>query len=262
MKPVIVCIAKLEHNYIENFVKYHLSIGFDKIYLYDNEDVPTYNVILKDYMDKIEYMHLPGNNYDLAVQYYALLDFVRNHINKQEITHVIHIDIDEYIVLKKHSNIKEFINEYIKDDCAGIGINWRFFGSCGHQDNKDNEADPIRFTMCDLNGDRHIKTLFDKSKFIGFNECHSIKTVDGYFIKNTKNKIINGPFNDNIDLSVIQLNHYKCKTMEEFRYIRSRGRADIKNWSENVEEEFMKYDKNDTEDFTCHDLFIEKFGKK
>jgi len=36
------------------------------------------------------------------------------------------MDCDEFIVLKHHNNIKDFINDYIKNDCVGIGINWRF----------------------------------------------------------------------------------------------------------------------------------------
>ena len=49
--PVIVCIAKREHDYIEEFVKYHIGIGFKHIYLYDNEDVPTYESFLQNYKD-------------------------------------------------------------------------------------------------------------------------------------------------------------------------------------------------------------------
>jgi hypothetical protein len=48
MFPVIVCIAKKESDYIEEFVKYHLAIGFKTIYIYDNEDVPTYEKLLQN----------------------------------------------------------------------------------------------------------------------------------------------------------------------------------------------------------------------
>ena len=41
-------------------------------------------------------------------------------------THVIHMDIDEFMCLKKHSCIRNFIEEYIKGSCYGIGINWKF----------------------------------------------------------------------------------------------------------------------------------------
>jgi hypothetical protein len=113
MFPVIVCIAKKEHDYIEEFVKYHLALGFKYIYLYDNEDTPTYESMLINYKNNIKVIHLPFNNYHIPVQYFALNHFIDNFLFKTETTHVAHIDIDEFIVLKKHNNICDFINEYI-----------------------------------------------------------------------------------------------------------------------------------------------------
>ena len=113
MKPVIVCIAKKEHDYIEEFIYYHIKLGFKYIYLYDNEDEPTYEKLLDKYKENIKVIHLPFNNYKKGVQYIALDDFIKNYLFTTDITHVAHIDIDEYIVLKKHNNICDFINEYI-----------------------------------------------------------------------------------------------------------------------------------------------------
>jgi uncharacterized protein YdaL len=78
-----------------------------------------------------------------------------------------------------------------------------------------------------------------------------VSFVDGY-TKSTNKTIINGPFNKNIDFSVIQLNHYKCKTLPEFRYIRTRQRADIKgDINENIDENFKEFDINEVEDLTA-----------
>jgi hypothetical protein len=101
MFPVIVCIAKKEHNYIEEFVKYHLALGFKYIYIYDNEDIPTYETMLDAYKNNVKVIHLPSNNYDKGVQYIALDNFISTYLFTTEITHVAHIDIDEFIVLKK-----------------------------------------------------------------------------------------------------------------------------------------------------------------
>lgn len=255
MFPVIVCIAKKEHDYIEEFVKYHLALGFKYIYLYDNEDTPTYEIMLQKYKDNIKVIHLPFNNYHIGVQYIALDNFVKTYLFTTEITHVAHIDIDEFIVLKKHKNISDFINEYIVGDCQGIAMNWRFFGSSGRKE-KTNEPVTTRFTMCGKNGNIHIKTLFKKDKFLRFNTCHSVVFSSGY-IKSTNNSIIDGPFNNNIDLDVIQLNHYKCKTLDEFRYIRTRQRADIiGNINENVDDSFKLYDINEIEDLYAYNFYI------
>jgi hypothetical protein len=254
MYPVIVCIAKKEHDYIEEFVKYHLELGFKYIYIYDNEDIPTYEHLLHKYNENIKVIHLPFNNYVKPVQYVALDDFTKNYLFTTDITHVAHIDIDEFIVLKTHVNICDFINDYIVGDCEGIGMNWKFFGSSGKTE-KTNEPVTIRFTMCEKDGNKHIKTLFKKENFLCFNECHSVKLSKGN-IKSTNGTIINGPFNNNIDFGVIQLNHYKCKTLPEFRYIRQRQRADVKgDIHENVDESFRAFDINEIEDITACDFY-------
>lgn len=255
MFPVIVCIAKREHDYIEEFVKYHLALGFKHIYLYDNEDTPTYESMLHAYKDSMTVTHLPFNNYSKPVQYMALDNFIKLHIRNGRITHVAHIDIDEFIVLKKHTSICDFIKEYIVGDCQGIGMNWRFFGSSGRTE-KTAEPVTVRFTMCEKEGNQHIKTLFKIDKFIRFNECHSVTLSRGH-IKSTAGVNIVGPFNQNIDFSVIQLNHYKCKTLPEFRYIRQRQRADIKgDIHENVDESFRTYDINEVEDLSARDFTL------
>jgi len=245
LKTAVVAIAKFESNYINDFVNYHLLLGFDKIFIYDNEDTPTYKFENKN----VTVIHLPGNNHYKAVQYVALEHFINNHI--MNFTHVAHIDIDEVIVLKKHKNIKDFISEYIVGDCAGIGMNWRHFGSNGHS-NRNGLPDIARFTKCEEKGNNHIKTIFNTLLCACWTTPHSIHTVKGYHVKNTKGTIIDGAFNEDIDFSVIQCNHYKSKTLDEFKYIRTRGRADLMiQPDENIIEDFNKIDLNEIEDYSA-----------
>ena len=247
MYPVIVCIAKKEHDYIEEFIKYHLALGFKYIYLYDNEDTPTYDKFFIN-NDSVKVIHIPFNNYHKPVQYVALDNFIENYLFKTDITHVAHIDIDEFIVLKKHDNICDFISEYIVGDCQGIGMNWRHFGSSGLIE-KTNEPVTTRFTMCSKKGSNCIKTLFKKDNFVRFNTCHDVILKEGH-IKDTKNNIVVGVVTDSIDFDIVQLNHYKCKTLPEFRYIRTRQRADIiGDICEDVDASFIECDINEIFDF-------------
>ncbi len=261
--PVIVCIAKMEHDYIEEFVKYHLALGFKHIYLYDNEDeANSYNEILKNYMDNVTITHLPGFNNVYSVLgvmlHYFRLKIIPENIDK--ITHAIHIDLDEFIVLKKHKNICDFIKDYIKDDCSAIAMNWRFFGSSGHK-HQTNEPLTQRFTKCEEKGNFHVKVLFDIKKFKHYITPHYIELSSGY-TKTTNGDIVEGSFNHNIVLDVIQLNHYKCKTLEEYKKIRPRGRVDqntiegyIAYISADAEEDFKHYDLNEIEELTAMNFY-------
>lgn len=252
-KVVLFCIAKLEHRYIEEFCKYHLYIGFDTIYIFDNEDVPTYQTLLQ-HIPNIYVIHFPGT----AQQYIAIQCFQNNIMYNHCISHVIHLDCDEFIVLKKHGSIKEFIQEYIKDDCAGIGINWRFFGDSNHE-HYSNVPVRKRFTWCEKGGNIHIKTLYNKDHFVKYNTMHDINVKDGYHIKSTTGEIIQGPFNHNIDISVIQINHYKTKTFEEFQYIRQRGRADwcVSETHSMILDSFHHHNRNEVQDFTIFNVELD-----
>jgi hypothetical protein len=133
-------------------------------------------------------------------------------------------------------------------------MNWRFFGSAG-QTEQTNIPLTLRFTLCEEKGNHHIKTIFKKDNFLKYKTCHDVVLNKG-FIKSTNGRIINGPFNDKIDFSVIQLNHYKTKTYPEFVNIRRRGRADLyDNSTENVDENFKLYNLNEIEELTAYNFY-------
>ena len=253
--PVIISIAKLESIYIKEWVDYHLALGFKKIYLYDNEETPVYRDLLNN--PDVIVKHFPGK----VAQYRALRDFMDN-LDKT-ITHVLHIDIDEFVALKRHKSIQDFIAEYIVGDCVGIGINWRYFGNSGHT---FNNGEPVtqRFTMCQQGGNMHVKTIFDVDYYVKFNNPHMITTTSPTkFIKSTNGKCITDlcGFNTDIDFSVIQLNHYKCKTLPEFKHIRTRERADFElKQPEDIEGNFRLYNINEVEELTARDFYKSLFG--
>ena len=278
--PVIVCIAKGEENYIEEFVLYHLSIGFNHIFIYDNEDKPKYYNLLHKYKDNITVIHFPCLDYKNK-QMEALMDFQKKYINNMNITHVIHMDIDEYIVLKENNDIKEFIKKYIfsqgnNNNCAGIAINWKFFGSNINSDFKINAEkynltannNIMRFTNCQESGHRLVKTLFNKSCLRFFYNPHIIAVKKNFFIKNTSNKNYDNfdftfTFNHKtfdtsfIDTDIIQINHYKCKTFDEYKKIRTRGYASGSKYDyNNISPEFSNYDKNKDQDFTAYNYYL------
>lgn len=245
--PVIVCVAKLEKDYIEEWVKYHLALGFEHIYIYDNEDIPTYKY-LQCY--NVTVTHVPGNNHYKPIQYLILDYFITDHMRNGIITHVAHIDIDEFITLKKHNNVVDFIKEYIHGDCCGIAMNWKFFGDSGLTE-KSNIPVTQRFTRCQEKCDKIIKTLFDVSKTSGWSICHTIYKNEGFFVKSTSGRIIPENENEYLENEIIQLNHYKCKTQSEFRYIRTRGRADLLNVVYDENSIFEKFNFNESEDLTA-----------
>jgi hypothetical protein len=240
MKVALVCIAKNEDNYIQEWVSYHLKLGFDNIFIYQNDwrtDITNTNVI------KIE---LDGEN----KQRIAYNHFIKSNLGEYD--WAAFFDVDEFLVLKKHKNVKEFINDYY--DYNSIGISWVFFGDNNHTQIVNNNYGVInRFTLRQKNIDEHVKCILKLNSNLDMDvhNPHGI-WVDTNYQKN------NGPYSKNPTDNIAQLNHYYCKTKEEFSVKIEKGRADIPESHPSWRRGWDLYDKNnfnEIEDLTAYNFF-------
>jgi hypothetical protein len=91
-------VARGEAPYIEEWVLYHLFIGVDLIYLYDNEDEPTYHRLF-GCNPRVRVVPFPNTRAEFGMQTLGQLHFVQ-HFNPLH-TWAMLPNADEFIVLKK-----------------------------------------------------------------------------------------------------------------------------------------------------------------
>ena len=235
-KIALVCIAKNEDNYIQEWVSYNKKLGFDDIFIYQNNwrcSIDEPNVI------KIEF-----DGYAKQVEAYN--HFIQNYKHVYE--WAAFFDVDEFLVLKKHGNVKDFIEDYPNKNA--IAINWVFFGDSGHEKVNGNYNVLERFTMRQFGIDPHVKCIVNIRKEDIFMKVHDpdCSWVD------PSGKINSGAFNYEGNIEIAQLNHYFVKTREEFEQKCFRGRADIINEKRSVEE-FDITNVNNLEDLGAYNFF-------
>jgi hypothetical protein len=207
MKVSLVCIAKNEDHYIDEWIKYHLKLGFDDIFVYTNDWDFNYshpNVHITEFNGSQAQIRAYTHCYDKISSSYNWIAF---------------FDVDEFLVLKKHENIKDFLKDYT--EYASVSINWVLFG-----DNNitfvNNEYSVIkRFTKRQILTNNHVKSIYN-TLYPHKVSIHNsnIPSVDPNF------NSFSGPFNNIGGDEIAQLNHYFCKTKEEFKNKVERGRAD------------------------------------
>ena len=128
MKAVICAIAKFEYNYIKEWVDYHLKLGFDKIIIYDNNDIDgeRYDELLSEFIERgqVELRDVRGKR---AMQRVVYNEFY----HEGDFDWVAIIDIDEFISPNraKYKNIKEFIEKNSEADA--IYLYWQTYGDAG-----------------------------------------------------------------------------------------------------------------------------------
>ena len=126
MKCVICCIAKYENNYINDWVNWHINLGFDHIYIHDNNPVDYEPIESRiEQLDKVTIYKVPDRIQE-NIQKYWYNKFYQEH--KDEFDWCAYIDCDEYIELKKWSNIKEFLSDEKLNEYPVIRLNMRLYG--------------------------------------------------------------------------------------------------------------------------------------
>lgn len=225
MKVALVCIAKDEDYYMEEWIDYNLKLGFDSIYVYQNDwicKLERPNLIKIDFPGLVQQM----NSYN---------HFLDNF--KKDYDWAAFIDCDEYIFLKKHKNIKDLLEEY--DNPYGLALNWVFFGGCGIEKRIEGEENSLlkQFTKRQIGLEQHIKSIIKTSTdarfFLPHNPHHQLMNLDREFF--------NGPFNKNKTNDTAYIAHFHHKTYEDWLIRCKRGRADgspkqyPEDWAKTIE---------------------------
>lgn len=237
-KIALCCIGKCENNYIREWVEYHVGIGFDKIFIYDNNDTngEHFEDVIQDYIDsgKCEIVSYRGRK---CCQEEAYHDCYVN--NKDNYDWIAVFDIDEFLTLKKHKTVKEFLNDPLYNDFQLIHLNWMCYGDNGMLDNdgrpcQERFATPLPYDIRrfkDFPENNHIKSIVRGG----------LKHINWRFIAHTpwcfyhccdatgKECEVRSPYNP-YNFDVAYFRHYSTKTIGEWIKVKqARGYGDTED---------------------------------
>ena len=121
-KCAICCIAKNENKYINNWVNYHLNIGFSHIYIFDNNDSSTPYV--GDYIEQKDKVTIFNKNniHQQSFQLRCYQEFYDKYLNTFD--WCAFIDVDEFISGVK--DVRDWLSKLT--DFESVRIKWKMFG--------------------------------------------------------------------------------------------------------------------------------------
>jgi hypothetical protein len=138
----ICCIFKNEGRYLDEWIKYHLVIGVDHFYLYNNNSDDNYLDILKPYIEKgiVDLIDWPFSHSQMS----AYEDCYNKH--KKNTNWLAYIDVDEFICPLSVDNIKSWLQSFI--NYPGVGIYWKQFGSNGKLNHDHSKLVIEQYSQC------------------------------------------------------------------------------------------------------------------
>jgi hypothetical protein len=219
-KIALVCMAKNEDYYLQEWIDYHLKLGFDGIHIFQNNwrfqnKIENENVFFHEYDGITELNNEPLWVRNIQARCYT--EFSQNYHNEYE--WAAFFDVDEFLVLNKHNNVNDFISDYDGFNC--LIVNWAMFGDNNLKDFDPNNCSVIeRFIMRASSINHQFKSLcklYPEMK-------HQIHWTIGPWIDTNFNSGNYG-YNYSGNYEIAQLNHYFTKTLPEFILKIERGNA-------------------------------------
>lgn len=155
---------------IAEWVAHHILLGFDKIIVFDHlSSEPISSKIKTDFNGKLSIIRVNGSGNIKA-------ELMKNAVTMsvtQNVSWMLYLDADEFLVLNKTTNVKEYLRAFKQAD--SIGINWLMFGSSGFV-NQPQGLLTENFVRSEIRLNQHVKS------FVRPYTVKSISTPHSYII--------------------------------------------------------------------------------
>lgn len=239
MNCVICAIAKQENQYIYEWAKHHLDIGFSHIHIYDNNDLDgesIADVFRGTAIEKSITIH------DVRGRICMQLEVYQDCYDNEDFDWCAFIDIDEFITFaSSQMNISKFLQDKIQFDA--VHLNWLCFGDDDQIESdgrgvKERLVNPIlpldfkaQYIMIPENA--HIKSIIRKGIDIQWNAPGEIIDYATPHTPANLNTVCNElgyqvaniPWNP-MSHNVCYIAHYITKTISEYGMKTQRKAAD------------------------------------
>ncbi|HVN54759.1 MAG TPA: glycosyltransferase family 92 protein [Anaerolineaceae bacterium] len=222
MDYLSLCLMfKDENLYLEEWILYHLLLGVERFYIYDNGSQIHPGITLAPYVDDgtVVVIDIAGRGAQLSAYDHFLRTFSRRTLWAG------FIDTDEFLVPKTGDDLKVFLQDYEKN--AGLAVNWVIFGSNGHK-TRPQYGQLLSYTLRtpdQMPENQTIKSVIQPDKVLIPHSPHHFIFKDGYACVNEKGYSVYDQYMP-FTAEKIQLNHYWCRSEEEINQKYSRGRGD------------------------------------
>lgn len=223
MKVALCCIGRMENRYAVEFVEHYKEIGFDKIFVYDNNfgDEEHFEDVLQTYIDN-GFIDIVDYRNKQVPQLQAYSDCYNKNYKKYD--WIAFFDFDEYIHFTDDIDIKGFLSNGAFNEYQCIHINWMNYGDNNlvfyeRKPLKERFKEPLSYDICmtyNFPENYHIKSIIRGGieNFVWKGNPHtpsmSLKCCDCDGVK-----CDNSPFKK-YNYNKCYLKHYYTKTIDEW----------------------------------------------
>jgi hypothetical protein len=219
----VTAIVRNEASYIEEWLAFHVAVGVDHFFIFDNRSTDNLADVLTPWINHglVTLLYWPLTAGQLDAYNFALSHF--GHRTEW----MAFIDLDEFVLPKAHPTLPAFVASLGAVD--QVLIPWRNFSYSGHRTRPPGfvienytiaeDVTPERFPTL------HAKAIVRTSAAEQMIEVHVGKTRSGNTVNEKGQRVPEECWVAAPSFELIQLNHYYTKSYEEMEAKVRRGSA-------------------------------------
>ncbi|MCW5940573.1 MAG: glycosyltransferase family 92 protein [Fimbriimonadaceae bacterium] len=237
---------KDEGDYLAEWLCFHMAVGFEHFYLYNNNSSDNFREVLQPFLDAglVTLHDWPTKPASPSADAHVLNNY------RLESRWIAFFDADEFLFPVEKESLVELLQEF--RGCNALGANWHMFGSNGHRKRPQGLV-LENYPKCASELNRHQKSIINPRRAIQWMNSHHFvfkgwrQSVD----ENHRPRV--GTFYDPPSGLRIRCNHYYSKSEEDYLrkaspdwWVDDNGRIFKTHLESKIEEEMRV--NNDTED--------------
>lgn len=238
----LTAILRHEDRFLDEWLVYHKLLGIDHFFLYDDGEALSLEQLLK-----------PHGGYVTVIPWYGRQDITEGS-NRQLLAYehslanygkdfkwITFIDGDEFIVLKKHKTLRDFLKTI--GNAGSVSLNWHVFGHNGFYD------DPRGLITAALTRrmkrpSAQLKSI-SRSKLIQkISRVHLCELKPGSLLVDGNGQKLGNVLYTGID-KVAHINHYQCRSFMNWMSRVDRGDTHLQGADRSHPDESWRTDKDE-----------------
>ena len=212
-------IFKNESDYLKEWLDYHLVVGVERFFLFNNNSEDNFHVVLAPYIAAgiVVLRDFPRRKAQVPAYNTCLKDYGASA------RWIAFIDIDEFLCPTIADTVPEVLRNY--EASPAVALNWLMFSSSGHI-LKPGGLVIENYTKCQAAGNRHVRLIVDPARTERFVSAHEAVFHNAGRAVNVLGTAVAGPHSTPAEIAPLRVNHYWTRSVEEY-FIKKLGRGDV-----------------------------------
>lgn len=229
-RVALCAIARMENTYIKDWLDYHLQLGFDHVFLYDNYHTGESRICevvdteTSPYQGRVTIVEVPDR------PTYQMIAYNECYAKAStDFDWLCFFDIDEYLTFDSRADGPKSIQDFVRRfdaETDAILINWQIFDDNGYVESDGRSVQerfrsplPIWFSTNNLWGKQpenlHVKSILRTNRGLLFHGPHVADGV-GRACNALGECVSNTPLQPKVCWDVCYLRHFIKKTITEY----------------------------------------------